>query len=415
VAAPKSVDVLVVGAGPSGGQTALELAERGHDVLLVEDDAVVGVPMQCAGLVTPRLFRIVRFPMADVVLNKIRGAVIYSPRGRRLELDAGDTHAVVMDRVRLDQRISETAVEAGAELWTRTHFETARYDNGRVQATLTRKDEDGRESTVQVKTRLLVGADGVQSNVGRLFGLPRPTEFLPGYEAEMDGLRLPSDDTIPVFTDPKLAPGFFSWIIPVTRTRGRAGLCMQVRRRSALANFDAFRRHRQVEPYLTPEARVTKPIVGTVPVGLCERYTTDRVMLVGDAAGMAKPTSGGGIYTGLEGALVCADVADEALRRDRTDRAFLRRYETRFNGSAIGREIRIGWRMRRAFLSLSESDLEDAFRLLTSRRATAVLDGFGDIDHPSRLLVPLFFAEPRLAKFLPKALRAALRPAPAAA
>jgi digeranylgeranylglycerophospholipid reductase len=409
VATRETVDALIVGAGPAGGQTALELAERGHRVLLVEDDPVVGVPMQCAGLVTPRLFRIVRFPMSDVVINRIRGAVIYSPGGRRLELDAGGTHAVVMDRVRLDQRIGETAVDAGVQLWTRTHFETARRDNGGVLATVTRRDEAGREGPVEVKARLLVGADGVQSNVGRLFGLPRPAELLPGYEAEMDGLRLPRDDTIPVFTDPRLAPGFFSWIIPVSRTVGRAGLCMQMRRRSAQDHFDAFVRHDQVRPYLTEAARVTKPIVGTVPVGLCARYTADRVMLVGDAAGMAKPSSGGGIYTGLEGALVCADVADRALRSGRTDASFLRRYEARFNTSRIGREIRIGWRLRRAFLSMSEADLEEAFRLLTSRRATAVLDRFGDIDHPSHLLLPLFFAEPRLARFLPKALRAALR------
>lgn len=407
----EQVDALVVGAGPAGGQTALELAERGHRTLLVEDDETVGVPMQCAGLVTPRLFRIVRFPMEEVVVNRIRGATIYSPRGRRVELDAGVTHAVVMDRTRLDQRISETAVEAGAELWTRTHFETARHANGGVHATLTRRDEAGREEVVEVHARLLIGADGVQTNVGRLFGMPRPAELLPGYEAEMDGLQLPREDTIPVFTDPRLAPGFFSWIIPVTRTRGRAGLCMQMRRKSAHANFEDFTRHEQVRPYLTEGARVTKPIVGTVPVGLCERYTTDKVMLVGDAAGMAKPTSGGGIYTGLEGALLCAEVADEALRRDRTDAAFLRTYERRFNASRIGREIRIGWRLRRAFLAMSEAEIEEAFRLLTSRRATAVLDGFGDIDHPSHLLLPLFLAEPRLAKFFPKALRAALRPA----
>lgn len=403
------MDALVVGAGPAGGQTALELAERGHRVLLVEDDPVVGVPMQCAGLVTPRLFGIVRFPMSDVVINRIRGAVIYSPRGRKIHLDSGGTHAVVMDRSRLDQRISETAVDAGAELWTRAHFETARYDNGGVEATVTRRDEAGRESTVKVHTRLLIGADGVQTNVGRLFGMPRPPEFLPGYEAEMEGLRLPDAETIPVFTDPALAPGFFSWIIPVTRTRGRAGLCMNVRRRSALQNFHAFTKHPQVAPYMTADARVEKPIVGTVPLGVPRRYTGKAVMLVGDAAGMAKPTSGGGIYTGLVGATHCADVADEALRRDRTDAGFLRRYEARFNASPVGREIRLGWRLRRIFLSLSESELEEAFRLLENRRAVGVLDRFGDIDHPSRLLAPLLMAEPRLLKFLPKALRAAAR------
>lgn len=409
MASHASVDVLVVGAGPAGSQTALELADRGHRVLVVEDDPVVGVPMQCAGLVTPRLFRIVRVPMDDVVLNRIRRAVIHSPRGVRLHLDAGETHAVVMDRTRFDQRVAQTAVEAGAELWTRAHFETARHENGHVRARVTRRDEAGRDEAVDVRTRLLVGADGVQTNVGRLFDLPRPAEFLPGYEAEMDGLQLPDRATIPVFTDPQLAPGFFSWIIPVTKQTGRAGLCMNLRRRSALDRFRAFVQHEQVRPYLAGAARVTKPIVGTVPLGLPDRYTTQGVMLVGDAAGMAKPTSGGGIYTGLQGAVLCADVADEALRRNRTDAAFLRRYERRFNRSAVGRELRIGRYLRRVFVGLSASELEHAFRRLASRRANAVLNRFGDIDHPSLLVAPLLLAEPRLAGLLPKALRGLLR------
>lgn len=401
------MDALVVGAGPAGSQTALLLAEAGHRVQLIEDDAVVGVPMQCAGLVTPRLFKIVRFPERDVVLNRIRGARIYSPRGRVLELDAGGDHAVVMDRTRFDQRVAETAVEAGALLATSTRFESAARHNGGLAVDLAHRDAGGRVERMQVRTRLLIGADGVQTNVGRHFGIPRPREFLPGYEAEMDGCRLPESNVIPVFTAPRLAPGFFSWVIPVTRTVGRAGLCMKVRRTSAREHFRRFQAHPQVAPYVG-NATVRKPIVGTVPLGMPARFTADHVMLVGDAAAMPKPTSGGGIYTALEGARHCAAVADEALRSNRLDAAFLRQYERRFRASKIGRELRMGWRLRRIFLSFTESQLEEAFRLLDNGRARAVLDRFGDIDHPSHLLLPLLWAEPRLLKFLPKGLRAAM-------
>jgi flavin-dependent dehydrogenase len=120
---------------------------------------------------------------------------------------------------------------------------------------------------------------------------------------------------------------------------------------------------------------------------------------------MPKPTSGGGIYTGLVGSVFAAETASAALKSGQTKRGFLRRYERAFLRSKVGREIRIGWRLRRAFVHLRESEIEDAFRLLASRRATAVLDRFGDIDHPSHLLAPLLVAEPRLLKFLPKGLR----------
>lgn len=402
-----AADVLIVGAGPAGSNTARLLAEAGHPTLVLEEDPVVGEPMQCAGLVTSRLSRLVAFPQSDVVINRIRGAYIYSPRGRMIELDAGRDHALLMDRCEFDRRVARTATEAGADLWTSARWMGAARENGGFRSrVLVRRD--GRTDEVQVRSRLLIGADGVQTNVGRAFGFPRPKEFLPGYEAELEGLRLPRADRIPVFSDPDLAPGFFSWIIPASATTGRAGLCMRPRRRSARAHFEDFRRHPQVAPYIPTDARVTRPIVGTVPLGMPARISDDGILLVGDACAMPKPTSGGGIYTGLEGSVIAADVASKALRRGDARRTALREYDRRFRSSRVGREIRIGWRLRRAFLHLSADEMEEAFRLLSNRRALAVLDGFGDIDHPSHLLAPLLMAEPRLLKFLPKALRYAL-------
>jgi flavin-dependent dehydrogenase len=248
----------------------------------------------------------------------------------------------------------------------------------------------------------------VQSNVGRDFGIPRPREFLAGYEAEMDGLRMDDATSIPMFTDQAMAPGFFSWIIPLTRTTGRGGLCMNMRRQSAHAKFEAFLSHPHVAPYVSAP-RILKPIVGSVPLGMPRRFTADRVMLVGDAAAMPKPTSGGGIWTGLVASTYAAQTAHNALRAGDTRDRNLVRYTRRFMASKVGREIRIGWRIRRAFTAMTNRELDAALRLLTNRRARGVIDMFGDIDHPSHLLVPLLLAEPRLLRFAPKAVRAALK------
>lgn len=403
----RQVDALVVGAGPAGSNTARLLAQDGHRTLLLEDDAVVGEPMQCAGLVTHKLARLVPFAQDDVVLNRIRGAEIVSPSGARLQLDAGGTHAVVMDRSEFDRKVARGAVDAGVELWTSARWVSARRTAAGFESTV-ELDEGGRRTARNVQSRILIGADGVQTNVGRAFGIPRPKEFLPGYEAEIEGMDLPRGDSIPVFAHQDLAPGFFSWIIPVTKRIGRAGLCMRMRRHSAQEHFARFRAHPHVAPYFTPESRITKPIVGTVPLGMPERFTDDGILLVGDACAMPKPTSGGGIYTGLVGSVYAAETASRALRAGNTERTRLAAYERHFRSSKVGREIRIGWRLRRAFLHLSEREIEDALRLLSNRRARGVLDRFGDIDHPSHLLAPLLLAEPRLLRFAPKALRWAL-------
>jgi digeranylgeranylglycerophospholipid reductase len=399
-------DVLVVGAGPAGSNTARLLAQDGHDVTLIEEDPKIGLPMQCAGLVTPKLFAHVPFHHDAVRLNWIRGATIYSPKGRRLEVDAGRDHALVMDRAGFDAKLANEAERAGAHVSTQTRYVDARPTTGGLDVRLEQRGENGAIAEHRITTKLLVGADGVQSNVGRDFGMPRPRDFLGGFEAEMDGLDLPSDKIIPVFTDQTMAPGFFSWIIPLTRTTGRAGLCMQPRRTSARRKFDEFLLHPQVRPY-TRDPRITKPIVGTVPLGMPRRFTADRVLLVGDACAMPKPTSGGGIWTGIVASVHAAAVATKALADGDLGRRRLKAYEDSFWRSKVGREIRIGWRLRRAVAGMSNTEIEEGFRLLHNRRALGVIDSFGDIDHPSHLLVPLLLAEPRLLKMAPKAFRRA--------
>lgn len=403
---PLSYDVVVVGAGPAGSNTARLLAEQGHRVLALEEDAVVGQPMQCAGLVTRKLFQHVPVRISDVEVNWVRGADVYAPDGRVVRIDAGEDHAVVMDREGLDRRLADAAVAAGAELWTEARYVGSRYENGGVLVDVERKVDDGVEA-LQVRAPLLVGADGVQSNVGRDFGIDRPREFLGAFEAEIGGLRLPETNIIPLFTDQEMAPAFFSWIIPIDRSVGRGGLCMRPRRMSARAKFDAFLDHPQVRPYVD-DAKILKPIVGTVPLGMPKRFTTDRVLLVGDACAMPKPTSGGGIWTGLVASTYAAQTAHEALVAGDTRDRNLRGYARRFWRSKVGREIRIGWRIRRAFASLSNDDLNEIVRLLSNRRAVGVIDTFGDIDHPSHLMAPLLLAEPRLLKFVPKIVRHAV-------
>lgn len=400
-------DAVVVGAGPAGSNTARLLASRGHRVLALEEDATVGTPMQCAGLVTRKLFQHVPVRIEDVEVNWVRGADVYAPDGRVVRIDAGHDHAVVINREGLDRRLADAAVDAGAELWTEARYVGARHYNGGVLVDVERRHEDGTVETLQVRAPLLVGADGVQSNVGRDFGIARPREFLGAFEAEIGGLRLEETQIIPLFTDQALAPAFFSWIIPVDGTVGRGGLCMRPRRTSARAKFDAFLKHPQVRPYVT-DPEILKPIVGTVPLGMPRRFTTDRVLLVGDACAMPKPTSGGGIWTGLVASTYAAQAAHDALVAGDTRDRNLRPYARRFWRSKVGREIRIGWRIRRAFAAMSNDDLNEIVRLLANRRAVGVIDTFGDIDHPSHLVAPLLLAEPRLLKFAPKVLRTAL-------
>ncbi|HEX2022319.1 MAG TPA: NAD(P)/FAD-dependent oxidoreductase, partial [Candidatus Thermoplasmatota archaeon] len=321
-------DVLVVGGGPVGGQTARHLAERGHDVLLVEEHARVGEPVQCAGLFTPRIFDLVDFPLSRVHLNDIRGAHVWSPSGRMIELDGGKTMAVAIDRGEFDRQCVGSAERAGTEVRRETRAVAAVRREDHVEVTLRAKD--GTE-TVE-RTRLLVGADGVQSSVAKWFGIPRAREVVPCYGAQVEGTRLPPS-VVQMWVGERRAPGFFSWMIP-TDPEGRTGKVeVGVELKAPQAASYYYRQMWEdpaVSRFLEKDARSCFDICACIPLGPIRKTHAERVAVVGDAAAQTKPTSGGGVYTGLVCAGHLAEVASLALEEDDLSEPRLAEYHARW-------------------------------------------------------------------------------------
>lgn len=441
----EAYDVLVIGAGPTGSNAARLLALRGWSVLLVEEHPQVGLPVQCAGLVTPRTFDHTPFPIGDLWQNDLTGARIVAPDGTAVEFDAGKPHAQAMDRARFDQKMADAAVAAGVELRVGTKAGGATRTSQGVDVTLVRSvrttadaankqasatadsadDADSRLSaksaksavapaqhqpnTWTVRCRLLVGADGIRGSVARWFGFPSVEEIVSCYEAELCKVHVPAGkpSIIPMFAGASQAPGFFSWIIPVGGDRARAGLAVApgMNTESAKAYYERMFTDPHSAPYLDG-AEPTYLIIGGIPLGLRDRIVDDRVMLVGDAAGMAKPTSGGGIYYGLVASEFLAATADTALRTDRLDRGSLLGYERKVK-RVLGRELAKGRRLRALYKRMHDEDFNHLARLLSTPRAREVIERVGDIDYPSRLVLPLLGAQPRLVPFF---LRILLRP-----
>lgn len=395
------VDVLVVGGGPIGSSTGRQLAEAGHSVLIVEEHPTVGEPVQCAGLVTPRLFEHTPFDIGDLWQNDLRGAVVYAPDGTPVEFETEDVQAQAMDRARFDQRMARVAAEVGCEV--RAGTKAVAMTRGTDLAKVTLQDEQGRDA---LTARLVIGADGIRSSTARWAGLPPVREIVSAYEAELTGCHIEKErqHMIPMFAGNAQAPGFFSWIIPVGGDRTRTGLAVAPGMSQAAAKryYERMFTDPLSAPYLEG-AQESYLIIGGIPLGLRKRFTADKIALVGDAAGMAKPTSGGGIYMGLVAAEHLATTADAALRRGVLDEAALAPYEHAVRRT-IAKELRKGDWLRALYKRFSDQDLNSFARLLQKPRVRRVIESAGDIDYPSRLVAPLLRAEPRLAALFVKAL-----------
>ncbi len=388
-----SFDAIIVGAGPAGSLAAQRIAKRGFQVALLEEHREIGEPIQCGGLVTPRVFDYVN--CKETILGEIHGAEIYSPKGHCLRIDGHETEAVVVDRAMFDRAIATEAVRAGAHTFLGTQAQSASYVDGGVEVTV---DRDGK--TRKLRGKILIGCDGVRSNVAKWFNILRPKKILPGFEVELAGVK-GDPGMVKLFVGNEIAPGFFGWIIPSGDT-ARVGLC--VREGNAFAYLENMLKRPEVQQY-TKGAQPIVYIVGGIPVGFPRRTYADHVMVVGDAACQAKATSGGGIFTSLHCASLAAETAVQALEKGDFSSRMMHRYHKAWTKS-IGKELRKDLAIHESYERLTDQQFEELFDIFGDPVVLRLIEETADIDFPSKIGWTLIRRDPRILKYVGKALRA---------
>lgn len=266
-------DVIVIGAGPAGTAAAASCARSGLKTLCIEEHGTIGYPVQCAGLLSCAAFTECRVSERPV-LNRVSGARVVSPSGNEILIDARTQKAVVTDRGALDREMAEHAANAGAEFCVKT----AAYDV-RGTTLMTRGVFGHRE----IPFRLLIAADGPRSSIARIFDMPRARTYLAGIQADL----VHECDSRFVEIYPGASPDFFGWMIPSGDRRVRIGLCSRTRVPELFATFR--KKFGESSTHL---------VTGTLPLGVMPRTYGHRTLFTGDAAGFAKPTSGGGCIPG---------------------------------------------------------------------------------------------------------------------
>jgi digeranylgeranylglycerophospholipid reductase len=381
-------DCIVVGGGPVGAVAARSAACHGARVLLVERGRVPTYPDRCTGIVSLRLLKEADLDQR-VIVREIRGGIIHAPNGRSLRIEAADTRAVVIDRRLFNLRLLEMAQEAGVEFVPESLV--VGLDNGAITV-----EQNG--ETYQAEAQVVIGADGPKSRVAAWMKLPPPGELLLGlqamarYEAKGPGL-------IEIFVDQELAPGFFAWVVPAEQGIARVGLATH-RMKGASAFLKGFLDRLKLKPL--------KINAGLIPIGPRQQTIADKVMVVGDAAAQAKPTSGGGLYTGICAAKIAGEVAAEyALSHQ--DSKSLAAYEKRWREKLDG-ELSLGMSVRRLFRNLQNREINFIFEVLDNKALLDVVTTYGDIDYPS-LIIKALLQRPKEWWRVFKGLNAKLSPA----
>lgn len=394
-------DVVVVGAGPVGSTAARYAALNGAKVLLLEEHQSIGSPVGCTGLLSTRAVAECELkPSDEFVFNSVRGAFVHAPDGQSLPIDGKQTKAYVVSRKNFDRKLAVMALEEGVELSLRTRaigFEKGNLEIG-----------TGEKKSYPVKLRILrngmletisisvvIGADGVKSRIASYAGLEKPARVLPGIQIEAP-YSSEDSDFVELFPGSS-APGFFAWTVPIDEKISRIGL--------ALEPGLAYKNDRQessplyyLEKFLSSNPHVKSRysggmldfVVGGIPIGPPERTVSDGVLLVGDAAGQAKPTSAGGIYTGAFAAKIAGKIAAEAALEGNNSAQRLSEYDLLWR-KGLGKELDIGMRIHDYMGRLEDRQLNDLIGSLNTPSILKIITEYGDMDHPSVLMrKPMF-------------------------
>jgi digeranylgeranylglycerophospholipid reductase len=322
-------DVLVIGAGPAGSTAARYAADSGADVLLIEKRQEIGTPVRCGEGVSKRwLDEIGLEPSNRWIAHEVDGARILSPDGSCLDVDeklAGNECGYVIERDIFDRALAKRAVSSGVNLRIRTSATGLLFENGRVSgANLTSFG-----NSFDVRSKIVIGADGYESQVGRWAGIDtslRPKDIDSCLQYTLVGIE--GDSRLNHFYLGSYAPGGYIWVFWKGEDIANVGIGVQLSKikekgqtRKLLDDFISKREE-------LSRGKVIEQVSGAVSIcAPIERTMTDGLMLVGDAARVTDPITGGGIYNACVCGRVAGQVAGEAVQSEDSSSRFLTKYE----------------------------------------------------------------------------------------
>lgn len=310
-------DIIVVGVGPSGSMAARFAAEQGASVLMLEKDRDVGYPVRCGEAVSMAGLKEFIAPDPRWISTEITKFSFISPDKTEIIIPFKDK-GCILERKIFDYELANTAAIAGAKILTRAYVNGLIVKNGKVQGV----KFEFRGAQKQIKSKIVIAADGVESRVGRWAGLKTHSDFRDmesGLQVTVANINV-DPQTCYFYWGNIYAPQGYLWIFPKANNIANIGLAITGdvgKKRSALSYLNEFMDNNY------PNASVLTTVAGGIPFApTLEKIVAPGIMLVGDAARQINPLSGGGIISGMIGGSIAGKVAGEAVNQDKLDSIF---------------------------------------------------------------------------------------------
>jgi flavin-dependent dehydrogenase len=294
-------------------------------------------------------------PYSKVCYNALTGTDVHLPNGSVLKIRAKQVMAYVFDRAKYDVLAADAAKKAGAKIIL------------------------GKKPKISGLKGAIIGADGVTSDVAREFRFPPIRKYVFCYQEDLENASVPDAEIVDVFVCNAILPGFFAWAIPLGKDRVRLGCGVGEHANAKLALEKLIKKEKILQNMLDG-SRKFDALGGVIPMHIREKTVKGRVMLVGDAAGQAKPTTGGGIYFGS----MCGRIAGEVAANAKKESELLQ-YEKKWR-QLYERDLVLNRRIRELSNKLGDGEICAYAGIAKTLGIEGFLSNFGDMDSPTRML-----------------------------
>ena len=329
-------DVVIAGGSVAGLICAREIASNNHSVLVIEEDYEIGTPEHCGGLVsTAGLEELGIIPFRKTFDHLIETAEIHAPNGNSFSINSKKQKVAEISRRELDKQIAHQAQKNGATIKVRTSFQEI-------------TDKGVRTSDGEIECKIFVDARGVSSLIHKdRTGILSSAQ----YEIYADWIK---KGKVEVFFDQEKYPGFFAWIIPSDEGKGKVGVAGK-----GINVVEAIEKFLETMGDYSTIRKIYAPIWIKGPI---DKFIDGKTVIIGDAAGQAKPTTAGGIYSSGMGGLYAGQAISKFL--ESKDTSDLEEYQKRWT-EKFGKEFEKQLFARKILERLDNNTINKLFESVT--------------------------------------------------
>lgn len=373
-------DVIISGAGPSGSYLSYLLSKNGYKVLQLEEHKEIGKPVECTGLVSERVFKYVN---SGSKVNEVHGANVFFPNGKNIHISKGEK-TIVMYRDEFDKDVSAMAIGSGSDTRINARVLDAKVNDFYGEVKYREQGE-----IKYAKAGIIVGADGANSKIRNALNYERPKKIISTYQVD-SSFHLDDQDDVNVFIGSENSRGFFGWAVPSGEIT-RIGV--------GVDHVTAIKYFRNINKKFN-RSQILGINAGPIPINYLKKTYGNRSLLLGDAAGIVKPLSGGGIYTGIISAKNAYAAIDQSFQANDFSEKRLKNYQKLWKRE-IGRELYIDSKIQRYFSRISTNDtmLNKIYETIDTEDIIRRINSLGDIDYPAKVVFSILMRKPKLIKY----------------